>query len=389
MTSCRASYAVLVLLATVPGGALATPGGEGGYSPARLALTGCTIAQAAAGATFTSALTSALGGCGSARAPSSSTPRHHAAGFPAAAQAAASSNSGALDGIIHTDGHGHLTLNGSRFQFVGVDAFELATYWNINFGCGSEIASLDGFFGSLTPNSVIRFWAFQDFTQSKVTGGRDWTPIDRVVRAAERAHQRLIFVLGDQWANCHGEQYKDAAFYTGGYKSQTPRGEGETYWRWVHDVVYRYRYSPAVAMWEPLNEAQGDCVKVGAWNLQHFFDSVGDLIKSIDSKHLVESGLLGSNQCGTTLGDYVIAQNVSDIDVVSYHDYGDPASLPAGLKYRLEQAETLNKPLIVGEVGFLSDCGAMQAKQAAQFAAGVSGFMPWNWDGPGAPTCGF
>jgi len=293
------------------------------------------------------------------------------------------------DGIIHTDGSGHLTLNGARYQFTGVNAFELATWWGTNFGCGAQIDDLDGFFNSLTPNSVVRFWAFQDFTQSKSTGGRDWGPIDRVVQSAERTHQRLLFVLGDQWANCHGEQYKDAAFYSGGYKTGVPPGELETYWSWVRDVVSRYRSSSAVGMWEPLNEAQGDCNTIWRDQLRQFFDSVGGLIKSIDNKHLVESGVLGTGQCGITGPDYVIAQDTPNIDVVSYHDYADSSPLPGSLAQRLLQAQQLNKPLIVGEVGFLSDCATMQAKWLAQFAAGVAGFMPWNWNGPWMGVCGF
>src|SRR6202022_3389142 len=106
------------------------------------------------------------------------------------------------DGIIHSDGSGHLTLNGARYQFTGVNAFELATWWGTNSGCGAEIDDLDGFFNSLTPNNVVRFWAFQDFTRSKSTGKRDWGPIDRVVQSAERTHQRLLFVLGARGATC-------------------------------------------------------------------------------------------------------------------------------------------------------------------------------------------
>jgi mannan endo-1,4-beta-mannosidase len=292
------------------------------------------------------------------------------------------------DGIIHTDGSGHLTLNGARYQFTGVDAFELATLWGTNSGCGAEIDNLDGFFKSLAPNNVVRFWAFQDFTRNLSTGKRDWGPIDRVVQSAERTHQRLLFVLADQWANCPGEQYKDAAFYRGGYQTSVPPGEVETYWAWVRDVVTRYRSSPAVGMWEPLSEAQGDCSTIGSDGLRRFFDSVGGLIKSIDSKHLVESGVLGTGQCGITGTDFFAAQNTPNVDVVSYHDYGDSTPVPGLLALRLQQAQQLNKPLIVGEVGFLSDCATMQAKRPAQFAAGVAGFMPWNWDGPWMGVCG-
>lgn len=295
----------------------------------------------------------------------------------------------ALTNLIGTDGHGHLTLNGSRYQFAGVDAYELATWWSVNVGCGSEVDNLSGFFSSLKPNSVVRFWAYQDFARNKLTGGRDWTPIDRVVQAASAAHQRLIFVLGDQWSSCNGEQFKDATFYTGGYRTAVPGGEQETYWSWVHDVVTRYRSSPAVGMWEPLNEAQGYCDTWWAGTLEQFFNAVGGLIKSIDPRHLVESGVLGGNQCGLAGTDYLYAQNTPNIDVVSYHDYNDPSPVPAALAYRVAQAQLLDKPIIVGEAGWLSDCPLMQLKQPAQFAAGVSGFLPWNWDGPGESVCGF
>jgi hypothetical protein len=54
---------------------------------------------------------------------------------------------------------------------------------------------------------------------------------------------------------------------------------------------------------------------------------------------------------------------------------------------RIQQASRLKKPIIVGEVGYLSDCSTMGVKRPAQLAAGVSGFMPWNWS-LGESTCG-
>jgi hypothetical protein len=97
--------------------------------------------------------------------------------------------------------------------------------------------------------------------------------------------------------------------------------------------------------------------------------------------------VLGGNQCGFALGDYELAQDTPNIDVLSYHDYGDPSAVPGGLSLRLQQAQQLKKPLIVGEVGYLSNCSAMRTKQAAQFIGGVSGFLPWNWE-LGEATCG-
>jgi hypothetical protein len=101
--------------------------------------------------------------------------------------------------------------------------------------------------------------------------------------------------------------------------------------------------------------------------------------------------LLGTGQCGTTGIDYTVVQDTPNIDVVSYHDYGDPSPVPGALQERLQEAATMNKPLIVGEVGNpgLAQCPAMNAKYPAQFSAGVAGFLPWNWGGPGDGTCGF
>jgi hypothetical protein len=74
-----------------------------------------------------------------------------------------------------------------------------------------------------------------------------------------------------------------------------------------------------------------------------------------------------------------------NIDVCEYHDYGDAAPLPAGLQTRILQCNALNKPMFVGEVetwgyaSLASRAAALQAKMSAQFAAGVVGFLPWDW----------
>src|SRR5690242_3924095 len=54
-----------------------------------------------------------------------------------------------------------LYLNGEEYQFTGVNAYELATLPGVTAGCGGTIPSLDSFFSSLRPGSMVRFWAFQ------------------------------------------------------------------------------------------------------------------------------------------------------------------------------------------------------------------------------------
>ena len=47
--------------------------------------------------------------------------------------------------------------------FTGYNAYQLATDWGTNAGCGgmATTAQIDAFFASLRPDSLVRFWAFQ------------------------------------------------------------------------------------------------------------------------------------------------------------------------------------------------------------------------------------
>jgi hypothetical protein len=129
-----------------------------------------------------------------------------------------------------------LYLDGSPWRFTGVDAYELATAWGINAGCGPMVtdAQMDDLFASLRPRSAVRFWAFQGLATNSTTKQRDWRPIDRVVRAAARHGQKLIMVLSGQGGGCDDGHWKDVAWYRGGY-NRAFDGDGksiapEPYW---------------------------------------------------------------------------------------------------------------------------------------------------------------
>ena len=121
-----------------------------------------------------------------------------------------------------------LLLNGKPYSFTGVNAYELATDWSINEGCGGMLSDtqMDAFFGSLRPHSVVRFWVFQDLATNKTTETRDWTAIDRVFKYAEKNNQFLLPVIGNHWPECDGGTAKNDAWYNGGYKKPfTPDGK--------------------------------------------------------------------------------------------------------------------------------------------------------------------
>lgn len=331
-----------------------------------------------------------------------------------------------INGYVSAKGT-QLYLNGQLFQFTGINAFNIGTDPGVNAGCGGPEKNLDTLFSRLRPNSVVRMWAFQgSITTNVKTKEIDWTGLDRVVDAAQKDGIKLDLVLGNQSGTCDDGHWKDLSWYEGGYKQAfNDLGNGLTplsYLDYVKLIVSRYKDSTAIAFWEPINEpqasdcqnAKGDaCYTKQTCNepaakiaLRSFFDNIGGTIKSIDPNHLVESGVIGSGQCGAQFDDYQYVHESPGIDVASYHDYGsDDESMPGdqynGLQKRLDQMKQINKPLIIGEVGMLAmdgskDCmsltsrsALMKAKMDAQFKAGIAGFMPWALTDGTSPICNY
>jgi hypothetical protein len=316
-----------------------------------------------------------------------------------------------------------LVLDGHQYRFVGLNAFEVATDWGVNAGCGPELSDgqLNQFFASLRPDSLVRFWAFQGTMAINVTTKQlDWAPLDRVFAAAAAHGQRLIPVIAGQSGSCDNGHWADPSWYNGGFMQvfnddpATTDGKGLTplsYWDYLQAIVNRYKDSPALGMWEPMSEAEASTCPpqdqpsncsgnqtcpnetAAAQALRHFFDVVGGEIHALDPKHLVESGLLGSGQCGTTWNDYAYVSASPGIDVLSYHDYGYPNEAIAGdewngLAERFNQAASLGKPIIGGEEGINAGTGCLSDSQRAadfdtkiegQLAGGSSGVLLWDW----------
>ena len=296
-----------------------------------------------------------------------------------------------------------LLLDGRPRRFVGVNAYQLATLWSVNRGCGGHVDDLDGFFSSLPPASLVRFWAFQELAVNRTSLQRDFTAIDRVVAAAERHGHLLVMTLGNHWRDCDGFE-KTTAWYGGGFRDAPSVGDGlprVAYVDYVREAVARYQTSPAIGMWEPVNEPELTCGRSDV--LRTFFDAIGEEIKRIDPSHLISSGTIGGGQCGTQGAEFEFVHASPGIDVASFHDYGaDTAPMPGdqwnGLAVRLEQTARLAKPLIVGEVGMVAgtapDCSMSTSRRAdllaakldAQMRAGVRAFLPWAWTAD-PPAC--
>ena len=333
---------------------------------------------------------------------------------PATPQPAATSAAPAPGGYLSRQGT-KLVLDGAQYRVVGLNAYELATDWGYNFGCGGELddRTLDNFFATLPPRSLVRMWGFQgSMATNPTTHQRDWTGLDRVVAAAQRHGQMLVVSLGNQPGSCDDGHWKDRAWYSGGYRNVYP-GDGSSvatvsYWDWVHEIVSRYRDSTAIGMWEPINEPEAsECAAGYAMDdcyhhilcpnsasataaLTAFFNTVGTEIKALDSNHLVESGALAQGQCGWTGTGYSAVQASAGIDVVSYHDYDASSAMPAGVTIGIDTARSLAKPMIVGELGISAADGTTQcrslssrldlarAKADTALSRGASGVFLWN-----------
>jgi len=326
-----------------------------------------------------------------------------------------------------TSVRGSLYLGGAPYRFVGVNAYEIASDWGVNGSCGTMAsgAQLDRLFAALPANSLVRFWAWQGTAAIDITTHRlDWGPLDRVFATAARYHQRLIVVLAGQSGACDDGVWKSPSWYDGGFMTvHDPRGLTPlSYWHYVQAVVSRYRSSPALGMWEPISEPEASTCPArfqpsncgghqvcpselqAEAALRHFFDVVGTEIHTLDPDHLVESGTIGSGQCGASGPNYANVSASPGIDVLSYHDYSGAMAMPGdawnGLALRLGEAAALHKPIIEGEVGLLAGPGRscaswvkratqFETKAAAQLRAGVSGLLVWNWT-PSAPaSCSF
>lgn len=321
---------------------------------------------------------------------------------------------------------GHLVLNGQPYQFVGVNAYEIATDWGVNGSCGTMLSDtqLDQLFSSMPPNSLVRFWAWQGSAAINITTHQiDWGPLDRVFAAAAAYHQRLIVVLAGQSGACDGGNWKDPAWYNGDFMQPYDANglNPLSYWSYMQDVVNRYKNSPALGMWEPISEPEASTCPpqfqpsncggnqicpdeaTAEQAMLHFFNVVGVEIHTLDPDHLVESGMIGNGQCGTSGSDYAAVSASPGVNVLSYHDYTGPTLMPGdqwnGLELRFQEAAALGKPIIGGEVGITSGVGScaspteraqqFQAKEEAQMRAGSSGVLAWDWEPTAPSSCAF
>jgi hypothetical protein len=253
------------------------------------------------------------------------------------------------------------------------------------------------------------------FYQSGSNGG-SYADFDRYVGAAKRHSLYILPILANEWTNCEpSDASKTIAWYRSGYKLS---GDGypRSYRDYVRSLVAHYANEPTIAFWQLVNEpdATGSGCGAGAAQvLRMFADDMVSVIKSGDRHHLVDLGVPGTC-AGDNPTDYqtIVEGSLEVADV--WHDHQQvTVPAPSSLWQRMQVLQRLHKPAVVGESGICADVGTrdactgsvsqaslarraslFDAKLAAGFALGLSGYMIWNRGsysiqadvGPGDPT---
>lgn len=278
-------------------------------------------------------------------------------------------------GFIYREGN-KLMLNGKQYQSASFNSFQLS-------GCGHDYEvftdlQIDTLFASLPDNIMIRTWAFPGNT----------VKIDKVIKLAEQHNVKLLLTLADGRSHCgHLDGAKDGGgsgkqpeWYTTGFRKQ--------YLRHVTYMSTTYKNSPAIGMWEIINEP-GDA----DWKtIKQFFDEVSAEIKKNDPNHLVCTGSWAPWAYDEDAHFQIMHEN-PNIDVGSLHeydyDYNNSNTIESPhFAGALSAMNNLNKVLIVGETGIESgdSCrtdiqtrvNAMKQKFDVYLNKGAGVVLVWN-----------
>ena len=278
-----------------------------------------------------------------------------------------SSNSG----FITTSGT-NMMLSGKVFKFIGFDFIPVGDCWS---GTNMTTAQMDTFFSLLPKNSVARFTAPQDPTDSPAL-------VESVVAAADKYGQHVIITLNDTNSDnqCDpldvNSQYgsgKSVAYYT----SQAQAGS--QYMNWVKSVVTPLAKDPGVAVWEVANEPDhsGSTIYNGLTvaQLDTFLGNAATYVRSLDSNHLIGVAPADIGDMGGESNYETILKNMNVIDDHDYSWQNGQGEVDAEVPTLEAMSKATNKPWMMDEVGVpasLSGAGCTSSTPSWNSGAGLS-----------------
>lgn len=316
-----------------------------------------------------------------------------------------------------------LLQDGWEVNLVGFNMWKACiTSWNEPPGTGYDLNDvLPGSLADIQTSggaglNAARVFFLQQFARHNDTHAVDYSAMDRCLSVCDAAGVKVIACLQDEY-NSTGTGYKDATWYSTGYKNTTVAPyETVPYYDWITEAATRYGGDPRIAVWELINEPDvsggGSCPANAGSIFQAWVSDCSAAVKAADPATPVCIGQGGPGQCGMNTDALWLASNaISTIDLASWHDYqSSEAGFPLpnaqgfapngwGLDNRSAQMLTLGKPIYVGECGIhLAAAGGSYGTRAAYIGDKLAymfanypnlvGFLPWQWDARGISATG-
>jgi hypothetical protein len=278
--------------------------------------------------------------------PPTKTPVPAATPIETATPAGSTSGSTA-SGFVSVSGR-NLMLGGKPYRFVGFDFGPVGDCWDTNY----TTAQMDAYFSALPANSMARFFAPDDGSDSAAF-------VASVVHEADKYSIKLIISLGD--ANSDNQCDPTDTASTGSGKTtayyQTAATSGSEWEKWVHSVVPPLASDPGVGIWEITNEPfhEGNTFYNGVSFsvMQSYVNNAAAYIRSLDKNHLVSIGIADVGDAGGSESDYqALFANLSILDFHDYSwDWGGGTVISGDLATVKQAATKLNKPYMSDEMG--------------------------------------
>ncbi len=259
------------------------------------------------------------------------------------------------NGFVYAEGSKFM-LNGAPFYFSGTNVYDFFTY-----GAGGENsetetqfmnkARIDKHMRKLYENGirVVRLWGFSHekwhgFEIEKgIYDEKQFSLFDYIVKSAEANGIKLIVALENYWNDYGGIKerlkWEGIEVSGGGVHDQgqffTNEAAIEGYKNYVKYFLTRvnhydnveYRNDPTILAWELMNEPryQGFGDDLTSNVLRKWVDDMGEFVKSIDSNHLLGTGLeahgIKYGFGGDEGNDFIKIHQSPNIDFTSAHPY--------------------------------------------------------------------
>ena len=292
-------------------------------------------------------------------------------------------------GFVYTEGK-QFMLDGRPFYFSGANVYDFFTYGSSSGDIETQFMDkdrIDEHMRRLYLNGirVIRIWGFshEDWhgfePQKGVYSEAQFSLFDYVVKSAEANGLKLIIALENYWNDYGGIKdrlkwegidvegagtHDQGQFFTNASAVQGYKDYVEYFLTRVnHYDGVEYRNDPTILAWELMNEPryQGFGDDLTSDTLRAWVDDMGEFIKSLDSNHLLSTGLEAH---GTKYGfggdegnDFIKIHQSPYIDFASAHPYIRESwsnftleeTLKLVCQWADESHQILKKPLYIGE----------------------------------------